>query len=458
MADPQETTGYSIISYDSGAATRVLLTELSDGFSLPAHPHFEAAAINSFIQRSFGLDVITLECFRESTQGLGAGGSRVFVHEIRTPPPANFRHGAWLSARDLTAVPFAVPEHRAVLRAWFEESASTECRGRRLPWARPGWFADASTWIAERLVESGLSPTGRVQQVDSRLWSALLRVPTTAGGAYFKAVPPVFRHEPALTRLLGERFPAQVPTVLAVDAERGWMLTEDFGPESEYADTAEIVEAYTQVMPVLARMQVALAADADKLVALGCPRRPAAVLPKLYEELLADTEMLYLDDPNGLGEDEYERLRKYVGEFTATTEQLAGAPIPETLVHGDAWRGNFLSPRPGAGPLIFDWAESSVGHPFLTLAVVYRDVRESVPAEEAESAIVRIADAYLAEWTQFADESELREILRLSVTAGIVNRAIEWRNSVAELDPDRAMFYRYAVPVNLRRLLPFIAG
>jgi hypothetical protein len=54
-----------------------------------------------------------------------------------------------------------------------------------------------------------------VTLVQARPWSVVLRVPTTAGACYGKAVAPALAHEVALTAALARWRPDCLPAVLA---------------------------------------------------------------------------------------------------------------------------------------------------------------------------------------------------------------------------------------------------
>jgi hypothetical protein len=85
--------------------------------------------------------------------------------------------------------------------------------GTRQPWAEPGWFPAAEAWLQSTVDATGSAVTGPVEQhkvtVDS----------------------PLFVAEAPVTALLAELFPEHVPAPLAVERERGWIATPDFGPE-----------------------------------------------------------------------------------------------------------------------------------------------------------------------------------------------------------------------------------
>ncbi|MFI6067029.1 phosphotransferase [Micromonospora sp. NPDC051227] len=454
MADSDVPESFSIIPEGGTPDARVLMTRTPAGFSLPSHRCRDIPSLNEFIAKMFGLEVVTTECVRDLSAGPADPGPKVFAHEVLGCGRVADHNAAWVSVQDLPGLALVAPEHREVVEVWLRERRVDAAPARGVPWACAGWFETAASWMSERLEALGREPAGRVEQVDVRLWSTLLRVPVTGGGfAYFKAVPPVSAHEPLLTRVLADRFPGRVPTVLAADEARGWMLMEDFGPVIESEDPAEIVDAYLATMPALARIQVELAGDVTTLDGLGCPNRRTRELPEFFAALLDDMDALRIGDGLGLTVEECKRLRSWTEEFAEICDRLAQGGVPDSLVHSDAWRGNFT--RSGSGPLIFDWAESAVGHPFLSLAVVRQDIRDVLPDGSADAAISRVTEEYLREWCVYANPEDLAEIARYSVAPGLVNRALEWHRSIASLDVTRTGFYRYAVPVNLRRLLAF---
>jgi hypothetical protein len=93
-----------------------------------------------------------------------------------------------------------------------------------LPWHEPGWLPIISAWLEDELLRRGCAPRGPVTLVQARPWSVVLRVPTTAGACYGKAVAPALAHEVELTAALARWRPDCLPAVLAVDRERGWLL------------------------------------------------------------------------------------------------------------------------------------------------------------------------------------------------------------------------------------------
>lgn len=317
-------------------------------------------------------------------------------------------------------------------------------------------FAAAQEWATDRLRAVGVEVTGPVERLGVRAWSRQFRVPSTAGHVYFKSSPPAFGHEAALTRALGAWFPGDVPEVLAVDVVRNWMLTADFGPVRRCSEPGQVLRAYAEMIPVFTGIQVNAAHHVDALLRTGCPDHRLAVLPDLFEALVSgrgDPELL-TGRPHGLTADEHGRLRGLVPDFREVCGLLASFAIPETVVHADIWRGNFLLTEDG--PLVFDWAESVIAHPFLSLEVMLGDVRALVPGDEG--ALSRVRDAYLEAWRHLATPGRLAGAARLVAAPALVSRALMWRDATRGLDAELRPRYEGAPADHLRALLGRLPG
>ena len=143
----------------------------------------------------------------------------------------------------------------AAIRPAFDRCVA-ELRGappppRRPVWTRPGWHEQVEAWVGAPLEQIRVWPISAVLGNDD---------------VVFKAVFPLFAHEPAITEALG------VPRVFRSDHERGWMLLERLDGE-EAADHAESLRA-------LARVHREWVSRVDEALALGAhDRRAPSALP-----------------------------------------------------------------------------------------------------------------------------------------------------------------------------------
>jgi hypothetical protein len=248
----------------------------------------------------------------------------------------------------------------------------------------------------------------------------VIRVPTEVGNVFFKAVAFPLRHEAALTELLGSRRPDCIPPPLAVDRERGWMLSEDGGRTlRELIGVERDLSRWNDVLPLYASVQIDLAADVAELLALGVPDFRLGTLPEKVEAVL--------DEIVGLPDEERRRLVGSLPWVREACDQLASAGIPETIQHDDLHDAQVFV-RDGRY-LVLDWGDACVSHPFFSLAVTLDgviawgvdDVENSEPTEP-------FRDAYLEPFRR----RTTGDLIALSATArrlGWLCRAVNSRLS-----------------------------
>ncbi|MGQ0776062.1 MAG: phosphotransferase [Pseudonocardiales bacterium] len=436
----------SIVTRERDGTLEVLVVDGPDGMSLPSHHQSELGRIHAELGRRFGVDVATFEYFEHGRFSRGA--PVVFVHEILRPPGIGACDFRWVRSPASAGPTPIVPEHREVLMAWFAASHQAVCEPS-LPWQRRGWFAEAVTWSVDRLRALGIEVTGPVEQLGIRAWSSQLRIPTTAGLVYFKASPSFFGHEPELTRMLSEWFPEHFPEVLVISPGRHWMLTADFGPVPRLAEPAEVLAGYLAMAPCLAAVQRHAAQWSDLLLGVGCPDHRLGKLPTLFEQLVEDASAVELAGDRHLTVDERGQLRILATELNETCTALAQFGVQESVCHLDIWRGNFCL-RDGR-PLIFDWAESVVAHPFISLQLMLRDVRMAMPGDS--NAERRIRDAYLVEWAGHGGRDQLIEEADRSADLATVSQALLLRDALAAMEPHLRTPYRGAIANQLRDLI-----
>ncbi|MGC0327192.1 hypothetical protein RKD23_000182 [Streptomyces sp. SAI-170] len=302
------------------------------------------------------------------------------------------------------------------------EAAATVDRGRFsdavTPWEEPGWRAAALAWAMRGLARHGLRETGP-REVRVRPWSILIRFRTGAAerdAVWFKASAPAAGFEAALGGALAEWVPGHVLTPLAVDPVRGWSLLPDGGPlfrdvldagDAGPADWLAAVEQY-------ARMQRALVPYTDRMSELGVPSARTRHLPEIFDGLVENNPSLAPDTRRSLRAGR-PRLLDWCAELDAIG-------VPDSLDHCDLHDGQVLAPG-GARFTFFDWGDAAVGHPFGSLLVPARDVRERYGPE----AVAAVRDTYLEPWRDLSIPlPELRRAATLAVRLAALGRAVSW--------------------------------
>lgn len=337
-----------------------------------------------------------------------------------------------------------------------------------LLWTQPAWIEQAHAWIEQALADAGITRSGPIDQFHARIWSTLMRIPTESGLLYFKACEP--DTEPRLTVFLRGVQPENLPDLLAVDLERGWMLMRDAGPMlrtylKQPADLALLEPALVE----FANLQIAVSAQPEPLLGMGALDRRLERLPAMFAELLADTPILRIGEADGLTEGQYQQLRETLPRYQEMCRELRSTQVPETLHHDDFHDGNIfvsggsgVSVEPGGYRFVFsDWGESCLAHPFFSIMQCLRSVgwRAGFPDEATEAPdrmppeLDHLRDVYLQPWQRYEPQERLVEIFNLAWRVGMVSRALSWREFVNTLaEPERKDF-TYIVPAWLGEYL-----
>lgn len=418
---------YPLIPHPTGAC--VLLVEGDRGWAPPRwdtpEPNvFAGGPLARWIKDQWGAEVTQLHVVQAHIDPADQRWDWALIamenHGSNVRPPPGAR---WVDRAALATLPLAHPAHRSALDAWLAERESGGVPPLRSPWARPGWWAAISAWVAAALAARGQPLVEPLEQ--RKVWgiSCLLRGQTTGGVVYIKACPtlPLFTNEAAMTAALAARYPAYIPTPLAVNAARRWMILAEFGGGLLASSSLAAWEATVDAYATLQRDSVG---QIETLLAAGCLDRRldrlAAAIPALPSGVQAYS---------GLNGAELTAFAALLPQLETACAELAGAGIPPTLVHGDL-HGDNIAVVAGQ-PLFFDWSDACIAHPFFDLpTLIYGGYFDEHPAEWS---VVR--DRYLSHWTDYAPLPELRHLADVATQLGNLHQVVSYVEIVRNLEP-----------------------
>ncbi len=406
-------TEYTIV-IPHPASEEVLLLREEHGWTLPyfecGPPTLFAAVdeINRLLLERWQLRATTLRCLDfdwDAERKLILLSYAVECRDPRWCPPLN---GRWTSREELDALLIPSVKGRAIFDDWFNWRDCAAVAGLRVPWYQSGWYTQAERWIHAQLALLGMTLSAPVEQLRTCQRSAILRAITDAGTLYFKALPDLFSHELPLTSALAQRFPANIPAIVAEDREQRWMLMREVSGQTleRYTD----LETWANAVRRYAQLQIALVDEVELFRQIGCPdRRPAQIVAEV-DALFTDRAALQPDDsPISFTDDEIEKLQTLAPELKRACARLAEAEIPCSLDHGDLWSAQMFVQE---GETVFiDWSDSTITHPFFTLHLFL--LKEELARFFAGNATAyeRLRDAYLEPWTIYAPMERLRRAL-----------------------------------------------
>ena len=213
---------------------------------------------------------------------------------------------------------------------------------------------EQAAWIDSALAGLGRARSGPIEVFRSEPWATVSSLLCAdRGRVWFKANEPCFAHEGVVLSLLAGAAPDSVLEPLAVEPVAGWFLTDDGGPLASEADNLTIAETY-------ARIVVTSAERVDEMLALGVPDRRPELLVSVFDEACAHPEAGAAGERCAAMRDRFVR----VCEVLADDGRLA-------LADSDVGRHHAF-----AGPplRLFDWADTVVTHPLVSLFHVERQL------------------------------------------------------------------------------------
>ena len=420
------------------SGTRVLMERGTDGWTLPTVEHaddwfaHEAIAVARQLSDRLGIRLVALREIEEA-------GLHLCELEILTQEWSPSAGRRWVDRATAAALHLEPPGLRAPLLDWFRQSSRRRLPAARSPWERKGWYDGAVAWILEQAARLAYTPTGPVEQVKTA-WSCscILRTPTTAGDLYFKATyarPPA---EAAVIQQLARRWPSHVPTVVAIDVSRRWMLMEDFGRREL---SGMPFARWPGALRLFGRLQRECSADVPAWLGIGCPDRRMDSLVRHLEPLLSDPLLAQADPPFRLSEDDHERLRADRERRAQELLELGESPLPVSIVQQDFRDGN-IAVR-GRDYLFYDWSDTVLSHPFFSASRFLDAVGSGGGSSRRKggrrlpTAVrhERLRDAYLDAWADYASRDRLLEVFRLAQRLNPLYQAIRWYLELPYCEP-----------------------
>ena len=278
-----------------------------------------------------------------------------------------------------------------------------------------------------------------MEVVHDRPWSRVLRISTAEDDLYLKQCAPVQAFEVPLTVALAARWPDRMPEVVAADVERAWLLLRDGGTRLREGGEPD---TFARALELYGELQRDEAAHVDELLALGLPDVRLPVAAAAYEP--------FFERDHGLARDEAARLRALAPRYRELCAELAAFGLPDSIQHDDLHDGNVFV-RDGR-VAIFDWGDSSIGHPLWSWIKALGVERHRGLDTEI------LAAAYLAAWMTVAPEEQLRAALRVAVPVGTFAYALQYRRQLDFMPAEARLAYEAYMPEQLRLLSARLAS
>jgi len=236
-----------------------------------------------------------------------------------------------------------------------------------------------------------------------------LKAGTDRGDVYFKADYDKASKEVAVVLKLAQRWPENVPRLIAADVERNWMLMSDFGGISLQTLGAE---HYRNAVSLYARMQRSSAPEIGDWKLLHCPDMAPENLFRVAGRLLDDGSVL--GENCGINREGLAEFKRRMPQIEGLLASLSASRLPNTISNEDFRAGNIVVS--GGEYIFYDWGSTVISHPLFGINYFFNRMprRNSEDkfrwTNDLEDEIRRdLLSAFLAEWTDYAPPEQLLE-------------------------------------------------
>lgn len=314
-------------------------------------------------------------------------------------------------------------------------------------WTSRTWRHEVEQWVHAVLTSHGIEVTGPIEQPRLRTWSTSLVMPTAVGRMWLKENHPAQRAEAAVVYELARLTPQQVVVPVAVEHERGWLLSRDHGPTLATLGSTDESQ-WSRVVAEYADLQRRVADHRGDLVAAGLAPLPPATVTEHLERHVGLMRAMPPDSAVHIDDALAERALAALPALQTTAERLEALAPLSSLEHNDLHPNNVFVPLADEVALaFFDFGDALWAHPFTSLAVPVGNMCRDWQVEASDPRVLRVVDSYLDVWSDVASLPDLREAAALALVFGPVHRFESWRRlldgSAASSCPDEAEAVRH---------------
>ena len=300
-------------------------------------------------------------------------------------------------------------------------------------WTEDGWRAEALSWVDMACEAYSIKRIGALQEASSSIRATHLRVPTDAGMLFFKAVAPGQLFEPPLTAAAASLVPDRLVTPLAIDPDRGWMLSPAYGATlDELATTPEL---WARALGALGGLQRELVPSEEALFDAGLQILDPAWIPEEFNNALTLHASLPAEHPLGIPARDADHAFAALKDIEEACAQLIAGPIPLSLEHGSFDRRRVFAPTDEtAAPRILNLGDAHWAHPFASLARPIERMRIDFRAPADDPRIIAAIGAYLAAWDDYGSPDELYALVAPALRISPLHTHETWLQLLAEAD------------------------
>jgi hypothetical protein len=435
-------------------AWELLVVEDGRGFSLPSveipKGSRVARELNDQLKCIWNLDVFSLYPLPPIAPANGSSASQCYVVETIGSDAPTPKSARWLPISTLSGQRLVKDDATAIHR-WREDLDDTHANGDHSFLGTAGSFAATRAWVQQILEPSGVSLGKQFLQINASKTFSLVRFETDEGAVWFKAVGEPNVREFSITVGLSHLFPRYTAPLLATEPRwNAWLASDVPGvPLSQNHN----VEVWSRAARDLATLQVASVGTAETILKWNVRDVRTSTLLGLVEPFfvclgeLMDRQISR--HPAPLSSREMDELES---DTRTTLCHLQKQQIPDSLGHLDLNPDNLIAlPQ---RTVFLDWAEASVGHPFLSFAYLLEHFRTHF--DDLAAGPEQLVRKYAAVWESHGQFEDAERSICLALFVAIFAHAVStdaWRDTTRLQQARLEGYYR-----SLARRMKLYAG
>lgn len=323
-----------------------------------------------------------------------------------------------------------------------------------MQWDSEAWRPDAEAWVDLACSTYALERIGELQPAGVSFRSAHFTAATDQGLLFLKALSPGQLAEASITAAAATLLPDRLVMPLAIEPERGWMLSPDYGTTLEKVQGTEAI--WERLLAELATLQLGLLDSGEPLFDAGLRHFDPQWLPAELEDQLMLHASLPAGHPLAIPADDADALLRASTGFNRACELLAAGGVPLSLDHGSLDRSRaFLPGAEDAALRFLNLGDASWGHPFTSLARPLRKLAIEWNTDTTDQRITRVLGAYLERWADYGSPDELYPLVEAALVIEPLHRHATWMQLLA--DAPESDLIRFA-PMALEPLSKLAGG
>ncbi|GAA5227527.1 hypothetical protein GCM10025778_20600 [Paeniglutamicibacter antarcticus] len=300
-------------------------------------------------------------------------------------------------------------------------------------WTEDNWRAEVLAWIDMACEAYSIERIGPLQNGSSSIRAVHRRVPTASGLLYFKAVAPGQLFEPPVSAVAAALVPERLVMPLAINPERGWMLSPDYGATLDELATTPLM--WARALGALGELQREVVDCEEALFDAGLQILDPARIPDEFNNALTLHASLPAGHPLGITTRDADHAFAAFKDIEEACAQLSAGAIPLSLEHGSFDRRRVFAPTDESNaPRILNLGDAHWAHPFASLARPVERMQIDFRTSADDPRIIQAIGAYLGAWSDYGSPDELYELVAPAIRISPLHTHETWLQLLAEAD------------------------